>query len=148
MSDEAIRLKITEIIQRVPGIGLVHEYERWAVDWNKFILLFQDPVSKKILGWEITRRSAPGTYISSRQEEVSSEYVIHGFMGVQDADRTEIKFNALIELVRDQFRADWTLGGLNPGPQGFNVQVIDTRSFGSVLCHYCEIVIPVQYVTN
>lgn len=147
MSDETIRLKIKEIIERVPNRGIVHEYERWAVDWNKFITLFQDPVSKKILGWEISRQSAPGTYISNSEEEVTSGYVIHGFMGLQDADRTDIKFNALIDTIRDQFKADMTLGGLNQGPQGFDVRTIDVRTFGSVLCHYCEIFIPVTYIT-
>jgi hypothetical protein len=147
MSDEAIRLKIKEVIERVSGVGIVHEYERWTIDWNKFITIFKDPASSKIIGWEITRQAAPGIYIAHGQEEISAAYIIHGFMGLQDADRTDIKFNALIELIRDQFRIDWTMGGLNPGPQGFNVQLIDVRTFGSVLCHYCEIVIPVQYLS-
>jgi hypothetical protein len=147
MSDESIRLKMKEIIERVPGCGFVHDYERWSTDWNKFIALFKDPASSKILGWEISRRNASGTYISNSEEEVSADYIIHGYMGVQDADRTDIKFNALIDALRDQFKADMTLGGLNQGPQGFNCGTIEPRSFGSVLCHYCEITIPVTYIT-
>jgi len=148
MSDEAIRFKIQEIIQRVPGCGIVHEYGRWCSDWSKFILLFQDSISKKILGWEITRQAAPGTYISNCEEQVNHSYIIRGFMGLQDADRTDIKFNALIELIRAEFRKDFTLGGLNELPHGFDVRVIDERSFGTVLCHHCEIVIPVQEVQS
>lgn len=148
MSDEAIRLKIQEVIKRVPGIGPVHEYERWTKDWNQFLALFQDPISKKILGWEITRQSAPGKYISNCEEEVSAAYRIQGYLAVQDSDRTDIKFNALIDLVRAEFRQDFTLGGLNELPKGFNVQTIDTRTFGSVMCHYCEIIIPVQEVQS
>lgn len=148
MSDEAIRLKIKEIFERVPDRGIVHDYERWCADWDRFITLFKDTASKKILGWEITRQSAPGQYISNYEEEVAAVYVIHGYMGVQDSDRTDIKFNVLIEAIRDQFRADITMDGLNQGPQSFNVQVIDTRTFGSVLCHHCEIIIPIQYITS
>lgn len=148
MSDESIRLKIKEIIERVPNRGTVHEYERWCKDWDKFITLFKDPTSSKILGWEITRQSASGQYISNAEEAVSPVYSIHGYMGVQDADRTDIKFNALIDLVRDEFHKDRTMGGLNQGPEGFSVPVIDVRSFGSVLCHHCEINIPVSYVTS
>jgi hypothetical protein len=148
MSDESVRLKIKEVIERVPNRGTVHEYERWSADWNKFISLFQDSASKKILGWEITRQAAPGRYISNCEEEVSASYIIHGYMGVQDADRTDIKFNALIDLIRAEFRKDFTLGGLSELPKGFNCQTIDTRIFGSVMCHYCEIIIPVQEVQS
>lgn len=148
MSDEAIRLKIKEIIERVPAVGIVHEYERWNIDWNKFLALFQDPASKKILGWEITRQAAPGQYINNVEEEVAATYKINGFLGLQDASRTDIQFNALIDLIRDEFRADMTMGGLNGGPQGFKVQTIDTRFFSNVLCHYCEIIIPIQYITS
>lgn len=148
MSDETIRAKIKEIIERVPNRGIVHDYGRWCADWGKFTLLFQDVVSKKILGWEITRQAAPGTYISNCEEQVNHSYIIRGFMGIQDADRTDIKFNALIDLIRAEFRKDFTLGGLNELPHGFDVRVIDERSFGTVLCHHCEIVIPIQEVQS
>lgn len=148
MSDEAIRLKIKEVIERVPNRGIVHEYSRWCIDWEKFIKLFQDQSSKKILGWEITRQAAPGEYISNCEEQINHSYIIRGYMGLQDADRTEIKFNALIEAIRAEFRNDFTLDGLNELPHGFDVRLIDERSFGSVLCHHCEIVIPIQEVQS
>lgn len=142
-----LRLKIKEIIERVPAVGVVYDYERFSVDWNKFIGFFLDPASKKIIGWEITRQSAPSQYLNNYEEEVTPDYCIRGYMGVQDADRTDIKFNALIDLIRAEFKKDMTMGGLNQGPQGFNVPTIDTRTFGSVLCHHCEIIIPVAYIT-
>lgn len=147
MSDEAVRLKIKEIIERVPNRGTVHTYERWTADWKTFLALFQDPVSKRILGFEITRFSRPGKYISNREEEVANSYIIKGYMGLSDADATDILFNALIDLIAAEFRKDLTMGGLNEGPQGFDCRTIEPRSFGSVLCHYCEIIIPVQYIT-
>lgn len=147
MSDLDIRLKIKEVIERVPNYGIVHEYGRWTADWNKFLALFQDPISRRILGWEITRRAAPGAYISTIEEEFVAQYRISGYMGIQDADRTDILFNALIDLIREEFRKDMTLGGLNQGAQGFSVEIIDERMFGSVLCHHCEIVIPITTYT-
>lgn len=148
MSDEAIRLKIQEIVERVPDRGIVHPYSRWAVDWTKFLALFQDPVSKRVLGWEIGRQAAPGVYIDTVEEEVVHTYVIRGYMSLNDADRTEILFNALIESVRAEFRKDFTLGGLNELPTGFNVRTLDERFFGTVLCHYCEIAIQVQEIQS
>lgn len=148
MSDLATRLKIKEIIQRVPNSGPVHEYSRWTTDWNQFLALFQDPVSKRVLGWEISRQAAPGTYLTNVEEEVIHTYLIRGYMALKDADQTEILFNALIEEIRVEFRQDFTLGGLNELPRGFEVRVIDERTFGATLCHYCEIAIPVQEVQS
>lgn len=148
MSDQTIRLKIQEIIQRVPNCGPVHEYSRWTTDWNQFLALFQDPVSTRILGWEISRQAAPGIYISNAEEQVTHTYVIRGYMALKDSDRTEILFNALIEAIRAEFRQDFTLGGLSELPKGFEVRIIDERTFGATLCHYCEIAIPVQEVQS
>lgn len=143
MSDMAIRTKIKEIIERVPDRGPVHLYGRWSADWPKFLAQFQDQASKRILGWEITRRSAPGQYLNTVEEQVDAQYKIRGYMGLQDADQTELLFNTMIDLIREEFRKDMAMGGQNLGPQGFNVETIDERSFGGVLCHYCEIIIPI-----
>lgn len=148
MSDQAIRLKIKEIIQRVPNSGPVHEYSRWTTDWNQFLALFQDPASNRVLGWEISRQAAPGIYISNAEEEVVHTYLVRGYMALKDSDQTEIMFNALIEEIRAEFRQDFTLGGLNELPRGFEVRTIDERMFGTTLCHYCEIAIPVQEVQS
>ena len=54
MSEAAIRQKIFDTLSAVPDIGKVYDYERWNVDWGKFIALFQDPASKRILGCEVS----------------------------------------------------------------------------------------------
>ncbi len=142
---DLVRTKIKARIESVPNMGIVHTYERWAADWGKFIALFKASTGE-ILGWEISRVAAPGTYLNTVEEEVSHKYLIRGYMGLQDAAETELLFNEKIEAMRDAFRSDMTLGGLNELPAGFDCRLIEPRSFGSVLCHYTEIIIEVQEV--
>jgi len=53
-----IRTQIKTILEGVSGIGIVHEYERWAADWKGFLDLFKD-ANGWINGWSITRRAIP-----------------------------------------------------------------------------------------
>lgn len=146
MSEAIIRQKIFEILSAVPGVGKVHNYERWSNDWNKFLALFQDPVSKRILGWEITRQSSPATKISNAEEETTHGYVLQGYMGLNDALATELEFNALIETIKTAFRGNHTLGGfcLDAGP--LSLDISEARTFGSVLCHYAKLMLPVSEI--
>ena len=139
MSESTIRQQIFTTLSAVPGIGCVYDYERWAVAWDKFIALFKDPTSSRILGWEISRSAATADFISQIEEERSHQYVIHGYMGVQDAEATEKQFNTLIEAVAEAFRGTLDLNGSCMQSTALSATLIDTRTFGSVLCHYCEL---------
>jgi hypothetical protein len=142
---DLVRSKIKALIESVPDTGIVHQYERWTADWGKFITLFK-ATSGEILGWEISRSAAPGIYLNTVEEQINHRYLIRGYMGLQDATETELSFNEKIEAIRDAFRSDMTLGGMNELPVGFDCRLIEPRSFGSVLCHYAEIIIEVQEV--
>ena len=138
MSESAIRAAIKTTLAAVTNIGKVHDYERWALDWTKFIAYFKTRISNvdQIRGWEIGRK-APVT-----EDETSVKkhtYSIKGYMGVEDAAETEKTFNTLIEAVAAAFRSDRTLAGAALGHDFIQVDVLDTRSFGGVLCHYVEL---------
>jgi hypothetical protein len=148
LSEAAIRAKIYEKLSAVSGIGKVYDYERWNADWGQFISYFHDATSKRILGWEICRRNAPASYDSNAEETTKHTFVIRGYMGVKDQDATEKLFNALIEAVREAFRLDFTLGGLCEMAGPVSADIIDTRSFAGVLCHYCELSLPAQELNN
>lgn len=145
MSEASIRQQIYTILKTVPNVGKVYDYERWAVDWGKFIELFKDS-SGKILGWEICRTGVTGNNISTVEEEDLHQYVIKGYMAVQDADQTEKKFNLKIEEIRAAFRRNFSLSGTCELVTPPSAEVIDTRTFGSVLCHYCELKLTAQEI--
>jgi hypothetical protein len=148
MSEALIRQQIYTTLSGVTSIGKVHDYERWAADWDAFIALFKTTVAgaPQIRGWEIGREAVAAVYDDNAEESDTHQFVIRGYLVVKDSAATEKTFNALIEAVRQAFRFDFTLGGLCEMAGPMTARVITTRMFGAVLCHYCELVFPVQEV--
>lgn len=146
MSESAIRTEIYNILSSVPDIGKVYDYDRWAADWPAFINLFKTTIAGKeqIRGFEIVRISALAAYDDNAEETTTHQYRIRGYMSLKDADATEKTFNSLIESIRDKFRFNFALNGKCEFAGPVSVDVIDIRTFGSVLCHYCELSLPVQ----
>ncbi len=147
MSETMIRQEIYTILSGVPGVGKVYDYERWMVDLGKFLELFKDPASGRILGWEISRVAVESLFLSRVEEEATHRFVIKGYLGVKDADATEKLFNGLIEAIRAAFRGNVTLNGVAELASPMTAPIIDVRTFGSVLCHYGELHLAVVEIT-
>jgi len=140
MSDQSLRAAIHARMTALgPIIGRVHDYERWAADPKKFLELFQDPSSKKIFGWEISRTGCKVSKIAMQKWRWSHQYIIRGYYGLGDAAGTEKSVNALADLIV----LDFTLTKL-AGTQGEQLPVaaVETRMFGQYLCHVVEIRLP------
>ena len=133
----------------VPGIGTIHKYERQVADQAKFILLFKDPTGK-ICGWEITRRAAGehqrGAYFRHHQ------FVLKGYLGLQDATASSIQFQELCDEVCSVFRnadpatpeSSWDyINGDEQTAAAAQIESINDRMFGAVLCHCAEITLSV-----
>ncbi|MEA5113019.1 MAG: hypothetical protein VB050_03245 [Geobacteraceae bacterium] len=146
MSEAACRQKVFEIISAVPNVGVVHDYERWAADWNKFIELFRDSVSGTIRGWEICRANMLSEKISNIEENRAHGFVVKGYLAVNDALATEKIFNGLIDAICNAFKGNHTLGRICTDAGPVSAEVIDTRMFGAVLCHYAELKFPVSEI--
>ncbi len=153
MNLPAIREQIKTILSGVSGVGVVHDYDRLAMDYSKMLALFQD-ANGRINGWTITRDETPERWITNVDYERVFEMVIRGHMGLQDGEATEIIFQDIVESVCAAFRGNDTLNGscetINPefgklaGRSGIQVVTIEPRQFGSVLCHYCELRLAAQ----
>lgn len=139
MSEALNRQAIYNIIKAIAGIGKVYDYERYANNDSDFIKLFKDASSGRILGGEISRSSCAAEKISSIEEESGHGFIIRYYMGVEDAAKTEIFFNAKIEQIRAAFRGNNTLSGNCLDISALTATVIEVRSFGGVLCHYAEL---------
>lgn len=146
MSESIIRTEIFNILSSVTDIGKVYDYDRWATDWSAFINFFKTIIAGKehIRGFEIIRTSAPAAYDDNAEETTTHQYRIRGYMSLKDADATEKTFNNLIEAIRDKFRFNFDLNGKCEFAGPVSVDVVDVRTFGSVLCHYCELTLPVR----
>ncbi len=143
-----IREQYKAILSGVSGIGVVHDYERWAADWNKFLELYKDQ-DGRINGWITTRTATPEKWLTNIKYLRVYELTTRGIYGLKDEDATELIFQDLIESICDAFRNNTTLNntcetiapefGSLAGRSGIQVEIVEPRSFGSVLCHYCEL---------
>ncbi len=142
MSEVLIRAAIKTALEGVSGIGTVHDYERWANDWNDFLALYKTSANK-INGWTITRQRTTEAHASSSHTERTHYFKIRGIYALNDADETEILFQALIEAICDAFRALYRIDSTAMNNEPIQVDLVENRMFGRVLCHYTELTLEV-----
>ena len=152
---------IADELRQVPGIGQVHEFQRYAHDLAKYLGFFRasgNGGAARLLGWMVTRESAseglgsaaaPGSFVPAGTNRRVHTFLLFGVMGLEDGTATELEFQDLIEAVCDRFRDNSvlqlldaegkrrvaTLERLQP-PQ---LDAVDVRQFGAALCHAAEI---------
>lgn len=149
MSLANIREQIKAILSGVSGIGVVHDYDRWASTWEKFLDQYKDEATGKINGWAITRTKTPEEADSFEKHARDYEFTVRGFYGLKDEDASEIVFQDLVEDICTAFRTNFTLNSTCDESGPMQVVLVENRVFGSVLCHYCELSIMArERVTN
>ena len=148
MSYETIRDQLQVVISGVSGMGTVHPYQRWSTNWSKFLDHYKDESSGKINGCAITRTGKDKMLRPGSVVEWAQIFTCRFYYGLKDADASEIVFQLLIDDVDDAILQNQTLNGScettwpNWGPMkgvdGLKIDIIDTRMFGNVLCHFAE----------
>lgn len=138
MSLALIRDRIETTLSGVTGIGTVHDYLRWSNNWKNFLSQFKTS-GDLINGWMITRVSTKEEHETASHATKTHTFKIIGVYGLKDEDETEITFQALIESISAAFRADYGLNGQAVDTSPIQVEIVEPRIFGNVLCHYCEL---------
>lgn len=143
---------LSTIVAGVTNSGQVHARRRWDADWSRFLNQFKATIGGKvqIRTWMVTREgwaAEPGEGFAEVQR--THRMLLVGALGVEDASDTETTFQGLIESVCDAIDARRDLGlasvtDYSVGP--CSVRTIAIEPVGSVLCHVCEIEIPVTTV--
>lgn len=140
MSDATLRAAIKARIEALgASIGRVHDYERWCANPAQFLALFQDAATSKIFGWEIVRTGFSVRRVTMSRWKMIHQYTVRGYYGLQDAAATEKTVNALADLIALDFTRTPIAGTI--GEQLPEAEV-ETRMFGSVLCHVVAIRLP------
>ena len=142
MSEGLIRAAIKSALEGVGGIGTVHDYERWATEWGDFLSLYKTS-GNVINGWTITRQRTTEEQATTSHTERTHHFLIRGIYGLRDADATEITFQSLIEAICAAFRALYRIDGTAMDNEPIQVELVENRMFGTVLCHYCELTLAV-----
>ena len=142
MSYANIRDYLKTKLQAVDGIGVVHDYDRWAADWAALVNLYVS--NDKLNGWHITRKATGEAWKSLPVVERAHTYEIIGIYALKDADASEKTFQDLVEKVMEELRFDFTLGGNCQQTGPLKLETLEPRMFGSVLCHVAVLKLPVQ----
>lgn len=143
----AIRAAIVAMHQAVPGVGQVHDRERYLRTEDKFSELYvYDPAggaARQLRGWWWRRVSTEEKTIGTGTTMNVHTWQCRGYMALNDAEASELAFDELIEAFRAAVRADPSIGGVceqspymdGDGTDG--VQVVDAGpvTFCGVLCH-------------
>lgn len=165
MNESLARAAIKAVLESVSDIGQVHDYERYADDWEDFISLFLAENigaddEKMLRGWTISLQGIPtsdqitfGSPGASGTTQVDYSYVIRGYHAVKDETASEKEWITLCAAVKTALDADTSLhsGVYDDGANGNFVSGkatmrTDFRMFSEILCHYTEIVLPVTEV--
>ena len=135
---EAIRAAIAARMLTVPGLGVLHLYERYRFKEADFAALFmwQPPVldaPKELRGWFIRRVARRVMEESHTSDLVSTDWQMRGFMAIRDGMASEIEMDAVTDGIIGTIRADLTLGGLldglPPAPRSVGVQMVESAPF-------------------
>jgi len=150
MSLADIREQVRVILAGVPGIGVVHDYDRLSKEWDKLLEFYKDP-DGRINGCAFAREKWQERQQTIGETEIAHVFVFRRIMGLQDAKATGIIFDDNLEAMRAPFRDpdNKTLNGtcrtIDPdwgpmeGAVGLQGDVIEPRMFGGVLCHFAEL---------
>lgn len=153
-SEATIRARIKTVMETVTDIGQVHDYERWADDWETLLARFKSVIddSEQLRGWTISLARLAQEVATfgdtSYGETIAATYDYHvrGFMGVDDANASEKTFAALVVSVVEAMEDDATLAGWRIERDSPVVAVGDMayKMFGGVLCHAVDMVVRLQ----
>lgn len=155
-----IRTAIKNKIAGVAGMGTVHDRERYTKEAAALAALYKNAAQsgQRIYGWFVSKRAERERYLDIGRAIIDIGWHVVAYMGLDDADSTELLLDAQLELVRDAFRNDDTLGGavdtliIDNGeqapPRGLQVDEIDHVLFAGVLCHRARLSLTTRsYVT-
>lgn len=129
----AIRAAIVAKLTAIPGIGKVHQYERYAAQQSKLKELFES--NSRILGWVVRRSGFKKTEIADAIFTVRTQWQVRGYMSLDDAAETELLFDALVDLVQATLSNQPTFGIASYVPDYEFKSEQEPVMFCGVLCH-------------
>lgn len=143
---DAVRGALVGRLRTVPDVGVVHSYQRYAADLRSLAALYVSETAGglQLRGWYVSRVGTAETSAVPGAYAVTHDWVIRGYMALDDAGQSEIEFDRLVERIRDAFRGDDALGGLvgsvvfggqNEDEQAGVQAQLEPVMFAGVLCH-------------
>jgi hypothetical protein len=138
----AIRAQIKAVLESVPDVGIVHDYERFASTRGAMAALYKS--GDRIKGWWFDRTATREADLDLGAVRRVHTWRLVGYVSLDDADATGKTLQDLVEAIAAAFRAARTLGGTvmdsrdmgyTDGPAGVQVDAIEPVMFADILCH-------------
>lgn len=145
----SIRDGIVAVLNTVPNIGRVHPYIRFAARADEMLSLFKATINgvDQIRAWTVSLESTDLEYRTPTKRLGTFNYVIHGYLGLDDGAATEETFLDLCEAVVLTLQKQDGFGAateLVRGIEDVNIRAANHIEFGSTLCHHCEVAVRVN----
>lgn len=151
MSSTEIRNAITAKLQSVDNIGIVHGFQRYTRNDNKFRTLYE--VDGSVHGWTVRRIGFSEVAYTATVNLVKTRWRIEGVRSLNDEAATEIAFDELVDLISDVFRSDQTLGGAvvstgNRDEAPIQLEDAGPAMFAGVLCHQARLALTTEHYVS
>jgi hypothetical protein len=152
-----IRADILDVLNTVDAagnIGVIHDYERWALHWENVLTILRDPTDGVVRSWMIAYRGhvpePMGSFYSTVPDQDRSltvrahRWLIRGVLAVDDGAESEKTFATNTETVANALDADPDLHNQtkywgDPPSDPVSLDAFEIRVFAGVLCHVAEI---------
>jgi hypothetical protein len=139
---------IFDTVAAVPNIGNAYSYERWVVERDKFLALARD--NGKLRVFWVTLDNIVPERVAFRNGDTAgwvyrSQFRVRGWVGLNDADATELDAHTLALALLDALDAETAL---HSGFRFYDASqaaltVFEPRTFYGILCHYVEVMLTV-----
>lgn len=152
MAYVSFRNQIVTLLKTIKTIGQVHKVQHNNVFWDEY---FKNTVKKgQLNAWEVTRIAALQELYSVQNldgneplYQDTDSFRILGRLAYKDSEdeeeHSETQFQVLIDAIIDLFRVNNQLqqgvGDQILLPRTAQAPIIEHRTYGGVLVHYCEI---------
>lgn len=157
MSLELIVAKLVEIVQVVPGIGRVHDYDRKhtppaLVQAELGIEDMTTPKRWSVRAYMWYRRGSPGEWmtVDAAVIGIGHRMVLESLWEINDAQGSEVEWRTTNDTIRHLFAADPFLLQDVAHKFSFPQIAIETKYYGEGLppCHNHEMVLDIYEVEN
>jgi len=143
MPADPVRSALVARIQSVPGIGIVHAYERYELKAEKLAALYSD-ADGRLFGWHVRRVALREVSQALGASIEDTDWQITGYRQVVDAEASELAFDALIDSLRAAFQSDESLGGtvattVVEDRLGLQLDESGLFLFAGVVCHAAQL---------
>lgn len=142
MNISPVRAAIVELLRSVANVGVVHEHEPLLSSIAELRKVYVHPALEQLRGWYLKRTATrtEGEIFEAAVETITWDIV--GYSAVAEAGTSESEWDAVIDAVREAFRADYNLGGVvasctsaDRNEIGIQVRESQLVMFCDVLCH-------------